>query len=53
MKILNYIKSLLIFLSSANKIANDKYKYNLNDDKRLFQELHKLFKSNINQLKTN
>ena len=40
------------FLSSANRIANDKYKYNLNDDKRLFQELHELFKSSKNQLKT-
>ena len=40
------------FLSSANKIANGKYKYNLNEDKRLFQELHKLFKSSKNQLKT-
>ena len=43
------------FLSSANRIANNKYKYNLNDDKRLFQELHKLFKSKKsikNNLKT-
>ena len=39
------------FLSSANKIADDKYKYNLNDDKRLFQELHELFQSDRNQLK--
>ena len=39
------------FLSSANKIADDKYKYNLNDDKRLFQELHELFRSDRNQLK--
>lgn len=40
------------FMSSANKIANGKYKYNLNEDKRLFQELHELFKSSKNQLKT-
>ena len=40
------------FLSSANRIANNKYKYNLNDDKRFFQELHELFNSKKNQIKT-
>ncbi len=40
------------FLSLGNKIANDKYKYNFNDDERLFQQLHELFKSNRGQLKT-
>ena len=40
------------FLSSANRIANNRYKYNLNDDKRLFQQLHELFISNKNQIKS-
>ena len=40
------------FLSSANRIANNRYKYNLNDDKKLFQQLHELFISNKNQIKS-
>ena len=50
MRILNHIKSLLI-LSLGNKIANDKYKYNFNDDERLFQN-YMNYLNQIDQLKT-